>query len=414
MVGTPLWWGGQFALNFLDFLMLYIVTHKMVKRYIKITPVHVLFCVAYTISLAYVFYFAGGHVFRFVIFICMLLLIKLIDKNQSLGSSFIILILYTVILSMAQFPAFAFIVSINTQLMLESPIEFLIGQLISAVLIFLICWKFRLNRWFNAVQKNPVLKLILLIAFLVFTTLQSFMNYEYDPFSLLFYTITSIIIALTLYPVIVKLYHNSIALHLIHDLDNHLNGLLATLEETEDSNTIKNQIKYMAKELGTNPDYFSKVKLDERMELREKRTIRVEQFIQNKIDRSKKNIKIIKDITYKKDYETVDFALMLKWLGTLLDNAIEVTNNNPIYISVLVSRTYLSIHVANEYAGDQGKDVRVILDKGYSTKKEGRGIGLHNLNQQVTENGGVVELEEYYDEAHDCHYLRVSIIFDKS
>ena len=106
-------------------------------------------------------------------------------------------------------------------------------------------------------------------------------------------------------------------------------------------------------------------------------------------------------------------GLMLQWLGALLDNAIDATDSNPIFIYIEASTSFLDIRMANEYVGDKGEDIRKILEEGYSTKGEGRGIGLHNLNQQVTNKGGKVRLEDYYDEGHKCHYLQIGICFDK-
>ena len=103
---------------------------------------------------------------------------------------------------------------------------------------------------------------------------------------------------------------------------------------------------------------------------------------------------------------------MVEWLGTLLDNAIEATSTIPIYIFVDVGYDYIDIRMSNEYFGNDGQDIRAILENGYSSKGDGRGIGLHDLNQQVVELGSTIELEEYSNEAHNCHYLKISMYID--
>ena len=84
MVGTPLWWGVQFIVSFLDFVMMYIFVHKVIGHNIKITPKCVLICAVYTLTLAPVFYFWGGYVFRLVTIVWWLVAVKLIDNyNKS-------------------------------------------------------------------------------------------------------------------------------------------------------------------------------------------------------------------------------------------------------------------------------------------------------------------------------------------
>ena len=70
-------------------------------------------------------------------------------------------------------------------------------------------------------------------------------------------------------------------------------------------------------------------------------------------------------------------ASTLMWLSSMLDNAIEATYANPIYIQISVTSVYFNLHMANEYTGSsKGQDIRIILEEGYSTKDLGRGIGL--------------------------------------
>ena len=60
MIGSPLWWYTQFAINFLDFVIMYVFVHTIVRSKIKIKVTHVLFCVAYKLALAPVSYFWEG------------------------------------------------------------------------------------------------------------------------------------------------------------------------------------------------------------------------------------------------------------------------------------------------------------------------------------------------------------------
>ena len=94
MVGTPLWWYVQFAINFLSFISVYVFSYKIVRSKIKVTVTHVLFCIIYTLALAPVFYFLGGYIFNIVNYIFIILNIKLVTKRSSLGDLTVIFAIY--------------------------------------------------------------------------------------------------------------------------------------------------------------------------------------------------------------------------------------------------------------------------------------------------------------------------------
>ena len=416
MVGTPLWWGVQFVLNFLDFAMVYIVAHAMVRRYIKVKPMHVLFCIAYTVALAPVFYFFGGHGFRVVVYGGMLLVIMMVTKRNNLGDVVVIWAIYYAIATIIQLPVLAIVrLAHNNRIWLEFPLDFLVAQCIAAIFIFLICRTLKLNQWFNAVMRNVVLKAVLLVAILIFTTVANILNFGYGLIALLSLVIIIAIIGLPLLFALRKIYYNAIGIISVHDLKNSLLALGIAMEGIDDIETLKNQVRSISKEFGMDLSQLENYegKLEKSIEHRDIMTGRVNKFIDSKIKASGNKIKIIANVSYKKNYEDVEFALILRWLGTLLDNAIEATATNPIYIYIGASTDFLTIRTENEYIGDGGQDIKVILEEGYSTKDEGSGMGLYSLNQQVIEKGGRVELEEYYIEDLNCHYLQISVLFNK-
>ena len=416
MIGTPLWWGVQFALNFMDFIIAYVIAHCVVRRKIKVMPSHVLFCVVNTLALAPVFYLAGGYVFRIMVSLCMLFLIKMVTERKELGDLLIIFALYFIIVFIVQLPIGVIVWLVNNQIMLEFPLEFLVAQSMSVVAVLLVSQKFKFNQWFNAIEKNDFLKFMLFLVALITIATAFILNFEYGVLYLLFSAIIIIIIAIPLGSVLIKLYHKSIGKDTMHELANSLMSLGTAAEQNGASEATMNNIKRHAKKFGVDLDKIDESIQEERNEKAQKNkdimTEYVEKFIKRKINSKGKYVKVDQQITYYEDFENVDLGLMLDWLGTLLDNAIEATHSNPIYIHINVSYSYLVVRIANEYIGDNGKDIQIILDRGYSTKKEGRGIGLHLLNQQVTEEGGKIKLEEYYEEAHNCHYLRISILFN--
>ena len=414
MIGTPLWWGVQFGLSFLDFVMIYVIAHVTVRRHITVKPLHVLFAIVYILALAPVFYLWGGHIFRLVAFMCKVLIIKMATKRRSPVDLAIIFAICSALMIVTPLPAIALVWLANTQLMLEFPLDFLIGHSITAALVLLMCRKFKLNQWFSAVQRNIVLKLVLLAIILIFLIIVSILNFEYDVIFLLVSAGALIAIGLPLWPVLMNIYHNALGMISVHDLKNSLLALSFEMQEIDDFDVFKERFKRLSKNFGMDlsrsEDLDIKHKKDQEFE--ERMIKHVKDFIETKVKSREKDVNFLTEISYFKHYESVDFGLILQWIGALLDNAIDATDTKPIYIYANISKTFIDIRMANEYVGDKGQDIRVILEQGYSTKGEGRGIGLHNLNQQVTERGGTVRVEDYYVEEHNCHYLQIVVLFD--
>jgi len=418
MIGTPLWWGVQFGLNFLDFLMVYVVAHVAMRQRIEVKPLHVLFCVVYILALAPVFYLWGGHVFRLIAFMCMAILIRIVTKCRYIVDIAIIFAIFSVLNAGASLPIAAFLWLINMQLMLEFPLDFLIGQSILATIVLLMCRKLRLNQWFSAIQRNITLKLVLLIIILMFLVIATILNFEYEAAFLLVSAGAIIAVALPLWPVLMKIYHNAIGMISVHDLKNSLISLgiiMQDMRKLEDLEVLKEHIKRISKDFGVDLSYIidSEIQLEKELELEDIMTKRVKDFIKEKVRSRGKEVELISEVLYHSDYENVNMGLMLQWLGALLDNAIDASDSKPIYLFVEADAYFLDIRISNEYVGDKGQDIRIILEKGYSTKGEGRGIGLHNLNQQVTEKGGKIKLDDYYEEGHNCHYLQIGVLFEK-
>ena len=415
MVGTTLWWAIQPILSLLDFVMVYIITHAAIRRRIEVRPVHILFAVVYALTLTPVFYFGGLHVYRLISYVCAILIIKIVTKRRNIVDLFIVFAICTALMIVLGLPAVALGLLANTQLMLVYPLDFLVIQSIIVVLVILACKKLKLNQWFTAVKRNIVLKLVLLIIFLVFVVASSILSYEYDVMFFLVSTGAVIAIGLPLWPVLMNIYKNSLGMIAVHDLKNSLIALEIAMQDMTDIGVLKEEVRHIAKSVGVDMSYLDNAEAEYEKELENEiiLTRRVKDFIEAKVKSKGKDVVLVLEVAYFQDYETVNFTLLLQWLGALLDNAIEATDSKPIYLFVEVGDYFMDIRISNEYAGDKDQDIKGILEKGYSTKGEGRGIGLHNLNRQVIEKGGKVKLDNYYEESHKCYYLQIGIFFEK-
>lgn len=70
-----------------------------------------------------------------------------------------------------------------------------------------------------------------------------------------------------------------------------------------------------------------------------------------------------------------------KMLGILIDNAIEAainTEKKNIVITITVQEQHINICISNAFEGAI-HNINLLYDKGYSTKGEGRGLGLHTV-----------------------------------
>jgi len=414
MEGTPLWWCVQFFLGFFDFFMYYVVAHAVVRQRVKVRLPHILFAAVYTLVQAPVFYFLGGHIFRILSYVSAILIIRMVTRRHNIVDLAIIFAISSALTIVATLPVAALVWLANTQLMLLEPVAFLIAQSLTAASVLLMCKKFKLSQWFSAIQRNVLLKLSLLIIILIFLIIASILNFEYEVIYLLISAGAIIVAGLPLLSVLMKIYHNALGMVSIHDLKNSLISLAIVMKDADDAEVIKEEIRRISKDFGVDVSRIENVERErkEGLEREEKMTAQVNDFVDEKVRSKGKDVDLIREIAYHNDYEKVTMGLMLQWLGALMDNAIDAADTHPIYLFVESGKYFLDIRISNEYIGPKGQDIRTILEKGYSTKGEGRGIGLHNLNLQVTEKGGKINLDDYYEEGHDCNYLQVGILFE--
>jgi len=335
-----------------------------------------------------------------------------VTKRRNFGDLIIIFILFTAILMVVQAPVTLIVWLVYEVIGFDEPFAFLIAQIITTVLVCLISRKYKMNKWFNAVSKNIILKLIAIILILIVLVTSVILNFEYQFLYVFLFAVIILLIGLALFPILMQLYYNTIGMISVHDLKNSLLSTGIAIQNETDIEVVKEHFRELSKAFGMDLSQLDEQKFEDELKHKELKMKQVEEFIRIKTASQDKKIEIISNVSYHSDYKTVEYKWFLKWLGTMLDNALEATNENPIYIHIGVTTYDLVLRIANEYIGDVEQDIQVIFERGYSTKGEGRGIGLHNLHKEVTEKGGEIILEEYYTEDHNCHYLQISILFD--
>ena len=409
-----IWWVVQVGLNILDFVMLYVISHALMKKYIVVKRQHVIFCIIYTVIVGIAGYLLDDFNTRIISQLILMTMIKFMIKRSDLSDLLIIYMFSFVIMGVVQTPIVVIIFLFNQLFEFVQPVILLIAQILTVSAVVPICKNFKWNKLFYAIHANVILKLTLFIfAFLILIVMFA-LNFEYYIVHLIFLTLGILLVGLAIFPIIVQLYRNAIDIISVYDLKNDLLSMSIAMKNMNDPEEIKQMYYEFANEFDVDVSKLDVSKAENELVYMESMNDSIKEFIKMKLDNGKRKFEVISDITYFEAHETVDFKTVLKWLGTLLDNAIDATDENPIHISLFSMDDEFTLKIANEYLGEEGKDIKSIFECGYSTKGDGRGIGLHNLHQAVTAQGGIVEVDEYYTEAYNCHYLQIELQFKRN
>lgn|GEM_PF-3278573 len=101
---------------------------------------------------------------------------------------------------------------------------------------------------------------------------------------------------------------------------------------------------------------------------------------------------------------------MIRMLGIIFDNAIDEARKKvgtEVHLAIIKRNNNLTIHISNEFHGEQPK-LAVIFENGYSTKGNGRGVGLNDL-RRLTNNYDTVFLQTYIDGNKFVQELNIEI-----
>ena len=422
MIGSPLWWGVQVAVNFLDFFMVYMVTHFMRKRKFNVKQLHVLMCMVYSLTLALVFYYLGSYIFRVIVYISMLLVIFMVTERRSLVDLVVAYIICSAMVLIVQNPIATILWLINTQVQIIFPINFLIVQFITTLIMILLCRKLNINSWFNIIQKNIVLKLISIAIILISDIILFILNFEYDLLFLLSSSVFIIIFVISIFTILKKFYYNLQSGFIANKLTNSLFSLETTIldkENVDNTEFIKAELQRISLGMGLDINirstYDYKLQQDKNFHHLNITLTYIMEFIYYKVISSKKRIFISRFLDYDEEYENIGSYYTMLWLGTLMDHAIETTYSKPICITIKSTSNEYCLGVDAEHIGsDNGEDIRKLLDGNYSKFNKHRGEAFYTLNEQVKERGGIVKLEEKYEDELNYNCLKVAIVFKKS
>ena len=397
------------------FGLCYLISHRLIRNRPKFEVSHVSLGILFALVLTGVGVLSydlnenllWNFIRKIIIFISLLIGFKMLYGRNLLDTFFLTVVTRAITTSGLLPLIFLRVFNINQQL------PQFIMQMGVVLLVMLVCEKVQLYKLYDIFQHKLLPNMVAKQIFLIFYVLLFFYSLiaisSYGPnlrYHALFLSILVLFIVI-LIPMMIKLYQMSIKeMVLSHDLYNSLLSIGIVIESMNDLEAVKYKLKEYYGRFGIDLSNGDGKETDQ-CGINQQ----IERFIHLKKRHRKTNVEIISDIGYYKDHHGVELQQLLQWLGTLLDNAIEASTKHPIYVRAMVTGARISLSVANEYLGDRMRNFDEMFEKGYSTKGEGRGLGLYQLQQIVSELGGHVTCFEEYKAVYDSYYLTILIEF---
>lgn len=117
-------------------------------------------------------------------------------------------------------------------------------------------------------------------------------------------------------------------------------------------------------------------------------------------------------LSWSEGESTVPQHKIIEMLGILLDNAVEYLKeadftDKQVKLNVNKEQSKLTVEVCNTSLYQSFQDIDSMFKLGYSTKGEGRGIGLASLKTIVKEYNGKLSVEN--EELEDINWLKIKV-----
>jgi len=390
-----------FLINFMDIVILYLLINKLIDREIVLTPQRILMGIAYGIVLGSMQNLIDSQIYQIITTTILIVITHLIIKRGFISTIFaygitLVLILITQLLLWISMSL------LNLPEIFSQTEIFLIGQILTLVVSFLIYAKIPINKIFEFIDKYLLLKLgILVIAFVSFGFL-FYWNFEHSLSDSIFFLMLIGISLFGIYKLGSDIYYLTIKVpRQIHDFKNSIHGAMLKAYQEEDPAQISAlKTIYSAHNLGNENIQFELGKTREN----------IFSFIESKKSAHEREIEIISDIDYYKDHHIVGIEVIIKMLGILLDNAIETRTNKPIIVELNVALGRVDLSVSNEYDDCDPNVIRHMFEEGYSKKATaGRGFGLSNLYREVKRFNGEISTKCRYHEQVGATALTITV-----
>lgn len=407
------------VINLMDFLMIYLLGNKLVNEekvvFTKKSGRNMIsFGLIYGIligGIAYTVLYNNVdlYIFRIITTIALIFVSKLVSKESFLNAFLLYTIIFFIILFI-QMPLNILLLSLS----LEGFHISITGQIVSLIIIILLCLKVPIHYFYGLVQKNVLLKLILYTTMCIGSILLFSANYTYSISSVFFFLILIVLTMIGLGLVLVRIsFYTNVVSKNLHDTSNLINGIHLTAHSTADINEIRKNLDACIELLQLQNSVLDVFEINQEKE-------NILHFIQQKKEKQLKSIDIVTQITYIDAHQKVPLSIVIYMLGTLLDNTIEYVQqhqikNKPIVVELTVMDDTVKIHVSNPYEKEVTDEFRKVFQQGRSNKlshkggRDGRGYGLSNLKSIVRKYGGIIYYGSEYHLEYEYTYLTISI-----
>jgi len=398
-------WVSGFYISVLDFIILYVISHALMKKYIIVEKQHVLACIIFATVTRLGFYFLNPFVAQIITHMLAILLMNRILKRVSGNDMILIYVMWIMTMGVIQ-PIFLTLAEFSP---LSESASFPITQTLTLLIVIILSKMFKWYRVFHTIRSNWILKLILFIMFLIVITLISIWNFS--PNGTFLFTIMTIFSAIALFPIFVQVYQKVAGIISPEELRTNL--FVTAVDMVEEPNPkIHYQIyAELAKQYSVDIDSLPVDK--KRYEYTDRMNEKITQLIQERVKSSRKELKVDSEIMYDSAYKDMNFEYVEEWLSILLDHALLTATSNPIYIHLFSMKDNFSLEVAGEHMIGNWKAVEKSFKQDQSKEDDGLNIKLHLLYNQVIQLGGKLIIKPSYMLEHKCHYLQISIGIEK-
>lgn len=192
--------------------------------------------------------------------------------------------------------------------------------------------------------------------------------------------------------------------HRQHDFDNHLQALYSMSMSCENIEDLRNEQKKYLEELLEDKHSYNM--------LREGVSSILTAFLYNKFKEVEESgIYIYYTIHIDRLEKVIPFPDIVEIVGNLLDNAIEATmknTNKKICFEIEEKENNVKFILTNPYNWLEGENFSRFMIDGKSSKGNGHGFGLTNINKMVERYHGVMQVQFEYDQ--DVKVIRFEIV----
>jgi|GEM_PF-1809706 len=396
-------WLLNIIVNFLDCVMYYYLSNNLINRKPKLSIKTIAIGILYGIiagTVANILELPAPYTTKIILNVTVFLLVKFTTRRKTQD----VLIIYAIIFVSIVFIQLIIMLLLNG-LRISENYRHLLVQIITTMIILFLSTKDVLYKFYNKIEKEILLKLLIASLAGIVLLLAFYFNFEATTSYVMCFSLFIIIIFFSLYQILKRIffYTNKVPMQL-HDMKNLLMGIYLSACSTSDVTIIRNELDKVLEIIDVDIGIKDIIMNDYNQNILS--------FINQKKSKTVYYEPIfLTDISYHEPNKKVSFSVFLYILGVLLDNAVESGTRKEIIIKISVIEESLLLSVSNEYQKKSAGDFNKMFQERYSTKKENisRGYGLSNLSKVVAGFGGTILLKEEYNKEQKSDYITIAI-----